>query len=98
MNVASGAVLSRLRSWSCRKKCQCYQMVRGYGKTQLDHAGVSHDRFAFGQVDFDIVMFEKHSVQRIYGLVHGLLGDEEQSSAVSVVAEFQLLLRRCDQV
>src|SRR4051794_40562888 len=43
-------------------------------------------------------MFEEDLVQRMDRLVHGLLGNEEQSSAVRVVTQFEPLLWRRDQV
>ena len=60
------------------EKCQCYQMVGRYRKAQFDHASAANYGFAFGQIDFDIVMFEERLVQRMDRLVHGLLGHEQQ--------------------
>lgn len=73
-------------------------MVGRCRKAQFDHATVPHDGFALGQIDFNIVMFEEDLVQRMDRLVHGLLGNEEQSSAVRVVTQFEPLLWRRDQV
>ena len=44
------------------------------------------------------MMFEEELVQRMDRFVHGLLGNEEQSSAVRVISQFEPLLWRRDQV
>ena len=54
-----------------------------YRKAQFDHASAANYGFAFGQIDFDVVMFEERLVERMDRLVHGLLGHEQQSSTVN---------------
>ena len=67
-------------------------------KTQFDHAGSFARRFTLGQVDFDIVMFEEDSVGGCTALYTASLATKSSGTAVRVVAQFQSLLWRRDQV
>jgi hypothetical protein len=65
-------------------------------KSQFDDPAIAHDSFVFGKANLHVVMVKKRLVEWVYCLVHGLLGDEKQSSLVRIIAYSQPLLRRCD--
>jgi len=67
--------------------------MRGHADSQLDNSPIWYDGFAPGEIDLDVVIIEKYTIERVDGLVHGLLGGKEQSSPVWIVAKSPPFLR-----
>ena len=51
--------------------------MRGHAISQFDLSPISYDGFASGQIDFDVVKIEKYPIERVDGLLDGLLGGEQ---------------------
>ena len=80
-----------------REERQRYQ-VRGDAISELDLAAVAHDRLAFAETDFHIVMLQKRPIERIDCLVDGFFRNEQQPAAIGVIIHPAPLGGSCDDL
>ncbi len=71
--------------------------MRGHSISEINNAPIGHNSLAACEINLDVVIIEKFSIERVDRFVDRLLGREEQPSAVWIVANSSLLFRRCNQ-
>jgi hypothetical protein len=74
------------------------RQMRGNTQAQLDHSPVADRRYPVHEVDFHIVVIEKHPVERIYRLVDCFFGDEQHPSSKPVGIQVRPLSWCRDQI
>src|SRR5262249_10829883 len=57
-------------------------------------AAIAGTGFAVGEVNFNVVMIEEGSVERINGLIYSFLGNKEQPSAIGMISIYCYPLAR----
>ena len=86
-----------VRCWPIELDQRQHHQMRGHAKSEFENAPVSYNGFAISKINLNVVVFEEYLIERVDGLVHGLLSCEEESPVVEIVANSELLLRSCDQ-
>jgi hypothetical protein len=74
------------------------RQMRGNTQAQTDNSPVADRCFPLREVDFHIVMIEKHPIERIYRLVDCFFSDEQHSSSKPVGIQVLTLSRCRDQI
>jgi len=74
------------------------RQMRGNTQAQMDHSPVADRCYPVREVDFYIVMIEKHPIERIYCLVDCFFGDEQHPSSKPVGSQVRALSWCRDQI
>jgi len=74
------------------------RQMRGNTQAQMDNSPVADRCYPVREVDFHIVMIEKHPIERIYRLVDCFFGDEQHPSSKPVDIQVRALSWCRDQI